>query len=82
MGASVASHRVRWYLLVYLAFATHVLLDSCTIYGTQIFWPIVNTPMAWGSVFIIDPAYTLILMAGLMAVALSRRNPQRESRGR
>ena len=72
-----ASHRVRWYLLVYLAFATHVLLDSCTIYGTQIFWPIVNTPMTWGSVFIIDPAYTLILMVGLMAVALSRRNPQR-----
>ncbi len=72
-----ASHRLGWYLLVYLAFATHVLLDSCTIYGTQIFWPIVNTPMTWGSVFIIDPVYTFLLMTGLMAVILSRHNPLR-----
>ena len=72
-----AGHRAGWFALVYLAFATHVLLDSCTIYGTQIFWPLDNTPMTWGSVFIIDPAFTLPLIVGLAAVALTRRNPRR-----
>jgi inner membrane protein len=72
-----AQHRAGWFALVYLAFATHALLDSCTIYGTQIFWPLSVTPMTWGSVFIIDPAFTLPLIIGLIAVALSRRNPLR-----
>jgi inner membrane protein len=70
-----AHHRAGWLLLVYLAFATHVLLDSCTIYGTQIFWPLDPTPMTWGSLFIIDPAYTVPLIVGLLAVAVLRRRP-------
>ena len=72
-----AGENTGWLLLVYLAFATHVLLDSCTIYGTQIFWPLDNTPMSWGSLFIIDPAYTLPLIAGLLAVALARQGSMR-----
>jgi inner membrane protein len=72
-----AGEKTGWLLLVYLAFATHVLLDSCTIYGTQIFWPLDNTPMSWGSLFIIDPAYTLPLIAGLLAVALARQGSMR-----
>ena len=72
-----AHHRKGWYLLVYLAFLTHVLLDSCTIYGTQIFWPLSEYPMTWGSIFIIDPLYTLPLIAGLVAVAVVRRHPQK-----
>lgn len=75
-----ADHRKGWYALVYLAFLTHVLLDSCTIYGTQIFWPLSEYPMTWGSIFIIDPLYTLPLIAGVMAVAIARRNPQRAYR--
>ena len=72
-----AGHRKGWFVLVYLAFLTHVLIDSCTIYGTQIFWPLTEYPMTWGSIFIIDPLYTLPLIAGVIAVAVSRRNPQR-----
>lgn len=64
-----------WYALVYLSFATHVLLDSLTIYGTQIFWPVVTTPVSIGSVFIIDPLYTVPLIIGLVAVFLARRRP-------
>lgn len=64
-------HRRRWFALVYLAFATHALLDSHTVYGTQILWPLDNTPVAWSTIFIIDPAYTLPLLVGLGgAVAL------------
>ena len=69
-----AGQRNGWYVLVYLAFLTHVLLDSCTIYGTQIFWPLSDYPMTWGSIFIIDPLYTLPLIAGVIAVVVARRN--------
>jgi inner membrane protein len=59
--------------MVYLVFATHVLLDSFTVYGTQIFWPISDTPVAWGTIFIIDPLYTLPLLAGVIgALAMTR----------
>ena len=69
-----AEHRRRWYLMVYLVFATHVLLDSFTVYGTQIFWPLVTTPMTWSTIFIIDPLYTLPLLVGIIAaLVISRR---------
>ncbi len=69
-----AEHRRRWYLMVYLVFATHVLLDSFTVYGTQIFWPLVTTPMTWSTIFIIDPLYTLPLLLGIIAaLVISRR---------
>lgn len=64
----------RWCLLVYLAFATHALLDCFTAYGTQVFWPLADTPVAWATVFIIDPLYTLPLLAGVTAaLALTRQ---------
>ncbi len=69
-------HRWRWAALVYLVFASHVLLDSFTVYGTQIFWPFVTTPMTWSTIFIIDPAYTLPLLVGVIAaLAASRHRP-------
>jgi inner membrane protein len=54
--------RGRTYLAVYLVFATHALLDAMTIYGTQLFWPLWREPLGLGSVFIIDPLYTLPLL--------------------
>ena len=75
-----AVHLKGWHVLVYLAFLTHVLLDSFTIYGTQIFWPLTDYPLTGGSVFIIDPLYTLPLIAGVIAIAVARQNPQRAYR--
>ncbi|NTS78372.1 metal-dependent hydrolase [Catenovulum sp. SM1970] len=62
----------RWWMMVYLVFATHVLLDSFTAYGTQIFWPFFSTPMTWSSLFIIDPLYTVPLLVGLIAILIKR----------
>ncbi|MET0004476.1 MAG: metal-dependent hydrolase [Candidatus Thiodiazotropha sp.] len=68
-GASIA----RWTLLVWLALATHALLDATTIYGTQLFWPSTGPPIGLGSIFIIDPLYTLLLLVGVLWAALARR---------
>jgi len=74
---ALREHRVRWLLLVYLTFATHVLLDSFTTYGTQIFWPVSNLPVAWATIFIIDPLYTLPLLAGVIAAMVMTRDSNR-----
>jgi len=66
--------RRRWYLLVFLAFVTHILLDSLTVYGTQILWPIPTPPVMWSTIFIIDPTYSIPLFFGVLAaVMVSRR---------
>jgi len=56
----------RWLLLTALILMTHPLLDTFTTYGTQLFWP-VGRPLAISSIFIIDPLYTLPLLAGCIA---------------
>lgn len=54
----------RWWLAMWLALVTHPLLDGMTVYGTQLALPFSSHPYAVGSVFIIDPLYTLPLLAG------------------
>ena len=67
----------RWMLAIYLVFATHVLLDSLTAYGTQIFWPISELPVSLSTVFIIDPSYTLPLLLGVVAALVMTRDSDR-----
>ena len=47
-----------WTLLFFLSLFTHALLDCFTTWGTQLFWPL-NTRVAWKSIFVIDPLYTV-----------------------
>lgn len=51
----------QWCFFTGLILLTHPLLDSFTTYGTQIFWPFAG-PVSLGSIFIIDPLYTLPLL--------------------
>lgn len=57
-------------LAMTLVLTTHPILDSFTVYGTQLFWPLQDplqiTPISIASVFIIDPLYTLPLLAALI----------------
>lgn len=57
-----------WLLCVFLVLTTHALLDGFTVYGTQLFWPLNVQPAAIGSIFIIDPIYTLPLLIALLVV--------------
>jgi inner membrane protein len=47
-------------------YATHALLDACTSYGTQLFWPLSDERVAWNVISVIDPAFTLPLLAMLI----------------
>lgn len=58
----------RWLAAIMLALLTHPLLDAHTAYGTQLFWPSAATPASWATIFIIDPLYTLPLLAGMLAI--------------
>ncbi len=63
----------RWWLALWLALVTHPLLDTMTVYGTQLLQPFSDHPFGVGSLFIIDPAYTLPLLAGVIAVLCGAR---------
>lgn len=54
------------------AYATSGLLDACTSYGTQLFWPFADTRVAWNIISIIDPLFTGPLLL-LFAVGVVRR---------
>jgi inner membrane protein len=64
----------RLYLFCLLGYATHGLLDACTTYGTQLFWPFSDARVAWGVVSVVDPAFTLPVL-GLMLAALAWCRP-------
>lgn len=65
-------HRWLTWLTVFLCLSTHAGIDAMTVYGTRLFWPLYPDPVGVGSVFIIDPLYTLPLLA-VVIWALFRR---------
>lgn len=52
---------------------THGLLDACTSYGTQLYWPFSTHRESWDTISIIDPLFTLPLLALLLAALVLRR---------
>ena len=64
-----------WLMGILLALVTHPLLDAMTVYGTQLFWPLPASPVMGSSVFIIDPLYTLPLLAGCVGGWWWRHRP-------
>ncbi|HEX5804015.1 MAG TPA: metal-dependent hydrolase [Azospira sp.] len=65
--------RRRWALAAWLALFTHPLLDLMTVYGTQLLRPFSSHPFGLGSVFIIDPLYTVPLLVGIVWTLRSGR---------
>nr|WP_298124873.1 metal-dependent hydrolase [uncultured Pseudoxanthomonas sp.] len=63
----VAAAPVRWFWAIQLALITHPLLDAFTVYGTQLWWPLMPPPTMWSSMFIIDPLYTVWLLVACIA---------------
>ena len=71
-------HKLTWwqaYFACLIGYATHGLLDACTSYGTQLFWPFSTTRVAWNHVSVVDPLFTLPLL--LMVVISLRKHSRR-----
>jgi len=68
-------------LTVWLCLVTHSILDSLTTYGTQILWPLeIGPPVAFSSIFIIDPVYSVLLVVGVLTAFFLRANRPRALR--
>ena len=65
-------HARGWLLLVFLALVTHPVLDCFTVYGTQVLLPFSDLPVGWSTIFIIDPVFSVPLIAGVVCAQVGR----------
>lgn len=66
------------YLVWYLFFFTHTLLDCCTTYGTQLFLPFTDYLVGFNTISVVDPLWTLPFMFTLVVcLFMKRSNPKR-----
>lgn len=65
-----------WSLLFGLALATHALLDSFTVYGTGLLEPFSSYRVAWSTISIVDPIYTLPFFFPLLILIFFNRKSQ------
>ena len=56
-----------------LGYATHAVLDACTTYGTQLFWPFSDARFAWNTVSVIDPLFTVPILLLVLFSVLRRQ---------
>lgn len=56
----------------FVAYATHALLDACTTYGTLLLWPFSDMRVAWNTVSVVDPLFTLPALV-LVVLAVLRK---------
>lgn len=69
-----------WLWLFLLGIGTHPLLDCFTTYGTQVFQPFSELRVAWNTISVADPAYTLpFLICLLIASRAIRESPRRRT---
>ena len=62
------------YFASLLGYATHGLLDACTSYGTQLFWPFSNERVTWNNISIVDPLFTIpVLIFTGIAIKTKRK---------
>ena len=57
----------------FLGFATHGLIDACTTYGTQLLWPFSDVRIAWNNMSIIDPLFTLPILALVIIASIRKK---------
>lgn len=55
-----------------IGYATHGLLDWCTAYGTKLLWPLSHQPYALSIISVIDPMFTLPLLALVICAAVTK----------
>jgi len=61
------------YVASFLGYATHGLLDACTSYGTQLFWPFSNERVTWNNISIVDPIFTIPTLIFVGTAIITRK---------
>lgn len=64
-----------WTHLFFWGFITHIFIDTCTTYGTQVYLPFSDTREAFNNIHVVDPLYTLPMLLGILLCSFYR-NPQ------
>jgi inner membrane protein len=62
-----------WAALFFWGIFTHPILDAFTTWGTQLFWPL-DWRVAFNSIFVIDPLYTIPFLICTVWAMFLRRN--------
>ena len=65
-----------WSWLFFWGFITHPILDAHTTWGTQLFWPL-DLRLAFKTIFVIDPLYTLPFLVFLILAMKNKRNSKK-----
>ena len=65
------SFKAIW-LTALAGYATHALLDACTTYGTLLLWPFSHARIAWNTISVIDPVFTLPLLGFVIAAGVKK----------
>lgn len=65
-----------WSWLFFWVFVTHPILDAHTTWGTQLFWPF-DIRLAFKTIFVIDPLYTLPFLVFLMLAMKQNRTSKK-----
>lgn len=68
-----------WSWLFFWAFITHPVLDAHTTWGTQLFWPF-DLRLAFKTIFVIDPLYTLPFLVFLILAMLQKRTTKKRQK--
>lgn len=74
--ARIERQRIRIFSAITMVFwclFTHVALDMFTSWGTQLFWPLPDR-IAFKTIFVVDPLYTIPLAVALVLVWRSKTN--------
>jgi inner membrane protein len=74
LARSLRPHWRAVLLAATLGYATHGLLDASTTYGTLLLWPFSDRRVAWNWISIVDPVFTLVLLAGVAIAWRGRRS--------
>jgi inner membrane protein len=61
------------YTAAFVGYGLHGLLDACTSYGTLLLWPFSDQRIAWDIIAIVDPIFSLTLLAGVAWTLAAQR---------
>jgi inner membrane protein len=56
-----------------VGYGLHGVLDACTSYGTLLLWPFSSRRIAWDVIAIVDPIFSITLLAGVLWTLAARR---------